>query len=484
MTLGISSTWAMGFCPKPRSKTCSFWWIMSIITPELLQKFDRSAPRYTSYPTAPTWKALSSENYEEQLRNIGGNPLSLYLHIPFCHSMCLFCGCSVILNRRPEKEERYTEALCQEIKLVAEKLGQRSPLTQLHFGGGTPTKLSEPLLEKIWEQLEQHFDFTDEAEISIEIDPRTVYEDEGSKLTFLRNLGFNRVSFGVQDLDPAVQEAVRRRQSEEMTRFCYKKARKLNFQEINFDLIYGLPCQTQESFRKTIESILEMRPDRIAFFSYAKVPWLKPHQKSIPDVLLPTTDEKFHLYAKAREAFVKAGYQAIGMDHFALKTSALAQSYQEKTLHRNFQGYTIKKAPYLLGLGVTSIGDAGTLYAQNSKDLSAYYQRIDQGELPVEKGLVLSQEDHLRKWVILSLMCQFRLCKKSFFQEFDCDFDEHFSQEMEALKNLEEDGLVHLSSQEIHVTSLGELFVRLIAMVFDAYLEKPSLVKPQYSQSI
>lgn len=454
------------------------------VTVDLLTRLDRPLPRYTSYPTAVEWGDMSPADYTQALRQFDQKPdsLSLYVHIPFCRTMCLYCGCSVVLNRKPENEERYVDALIQEIKLVRSRLQRPHPTTQLHFGGGTPTQLSESQLDRLVRHLRTAFPWAEDAEIAIEIDPRTVVEDNGHKLCHLKTLGFNRVSFGVQDTDPKVQEAVRRRQSYEMTRITYERARELGFQGINIDLIYGLPYQTEETFRDTIEKILLLRPDRIALFSYAKVPWLKPHQKAMPDSILPSTQEKFAIYVLAREAFLKHGYIGLGMDHFALATDELASSYYAGNLSRNFQGYTVQRAENMLGLGLSAVGNCSAGYFQNCKELKDYYAALEVAELPVRRGLWLKEEDLLRRWVIHTLMCRFSLRKEHFSQRYGQDFDRYFSVEADAITSLVDQGLVINDSRELKATSTGQLFIRHVAAVFDAYLAKG--FKRQFSKAV
>ncbi|HXF28877.1 MAG TPA: oxygen-independent coproporphyrinogen III oxidase [Chlamydiales bacterium] len=447
---------------------------MSVTLEHLLQ-LNQPIPRYTSYPTAPNWSAFSECEYRHALESVEG-PLSLYVHIPFCRTMCLYCGCSVVLNRRPENEARYVEYLLREIQLIA-ALSASKKVTEIHFGGGTPTQLSEMQLKAIIDQIRDCFEVDHTADISIEIDPRTV--GEGTKLKFLQELGCNRVSFGVQDTDPKVQEAVRRRQSYEMTRDTYLLARKLQFQSINMDLIYGLPYQSVQTFRDTAEKIIEMKPDRIALFSYAKVPWLKPHQKAIDEATLPSTQEKFEIYLLARTLFCQAGYRQIGMDHFALEKDPLAEAYHAKTLHRNFQGYTTFRAEHMIGFGITSIGSVAGSFVQNVKELEQYYQAIDERRLPVHRGKTVSQEDRVRQWVILQIMCQFRIDKRLFFERFYLSFDVHFDEEKKAALALAE--LVEDSADFFTVTSLGELFVRNVAACFDAYLQKGTT---QFSKAV
>lgn len=435
----------------------------------LLKRFDRPVPRYTSYPTAPEWSAFTEAQYIDQLKALG-SALSLYIHIPFCKSMCLFCGCSVILNRRAENEERYVQYLFKEIELLCSYL-THPKVKQIHFGGGTPTKLSVDQLGRIMEKLQSHL-FFEETELSIEIDPRTVYEDRGEKLRCIRELGFQRVSFGIQDLDPKVQEAVRRRQSEEMSLTTFQLARELGFEGINVDLIYGLPYQGVDRFSHTIEKIIQMGPDRIALFSYAKVPWLKEHQKAICEKSLPSTEEKFQIYLQAREKLIAGGYVALGMDHFAKKSDAISLAYQNATLHRNFQGYTVNLAEDMLGLGVTSIGYCKEAYVQNVKDLQSYYQALDQGSLPVYRGHILSKEDRVRRWVINRLMCQFEIDKRLFQNLYGVDFSHYFAKERASIETAIEEGLLLDGEKRLRATSTGRLFIRNVAAIFDQYLKR------------
>jgi len=454
---------------------------MSKIDPGLLLKYNLPAPRYTSYPTAPEWGELTEKPYIERLAKTT-NPLSLYFHIPFCKTMCLYCGCAVVLNRKPENEELYVDYLFKEIDLICSHLGKKHPVTQVHFGGGTPTKLSIPLFARLFEKINASFSIDYSQEVAIEIDPRTVLEDEGEKLKFLRKIGFNRVSFGVQDTNPKVQAAVKRNQSLEMTLQTYELAKTLGFKGINIDLIYGLPYQTTETFKETVSHILKMRPDRIALFSYAKVPWMKPHQKAIKEELLPSVEEKFKIYTEARERFVEGGYVAIGMDHFSLEEDAITCAYRNKTLQRNFQGYSVKSAEDMLSLGASSIGFLQEGYFQNLKDLPSYYKALDQNRLPIHRGLLLSSEDKLRKWVIHTLMSDFELDKQLFFTKYQKDFDSHFQVQMR-LSELEADGLLLNTPEKLSVTPKGELFIRIIAMCFDQYL-RSNLPNPKFSQSI
>lgn len=452
-----------------------------VIDIELLMEMHQSIPRYTSYPTAPMWGAFTASDYENSLQNAQG-PFSVYVHIPFCKTMCLYCGCSVVLNRKPENEERYVQYLCKEIELIANKLSTNK-VNQLHFGGGTPTQLDERQFDLLFSKLKNSFEIDFSSEVAIEIDPRTI--GDGKKLKTLRTLGFNRVSFGVQDTNQKVQEQVRRYQSLELTQSCFYQAKELGFSGINIDLIYGLPFQTRVTFEETVKHVLQMRPDRIALFSYAKIPWLKPHQKAIKEESLPTTSEKFEIYLFARAAFQKAGYVAIGMDHFALSSDDLAKAYEKKQLQRNFQGYTVGKAENMLGFGMTSIGYVSGSYVQNKKELTAYYQALDEREIPVERGKTLTEDDHIRRFVIQRLMCDFILDKNEVEKRFSITFNAYFQKELELLMHFAEKGLLEQYENKIIVGMKGELFIRNIAAVFDVYLnQKMGKENIQYSKSI
>lgn len=445
------------------------------ITPQLLAQLHKAVPRYTSYPTAVDWVPITSEEYLKRLAYVE-EPLSIYIHIPFCEKMCLYCGCSVILNRKSENEIRYVETLLEEITLIAKALGSKKKVLQLHFGGGTPTKLSPLLLKKIMEKLESSFEIDYNQEIAMEVDPRTVFEDEGAKLRFLKELGFNRISFGVQDTNAKVQEAVKRHQSWEMTKGTFLLAQELGFDKINIDLIYGLPFQTEESFKNTISQILELRPDRIALFSYAKVPWLKAHQKAIKEESLPSFEEKFAIYTHAREHLIENGYLAIGMDHFALESDELALAYKNKNLTRNFQGYSVHSAKQMIGLGVTAVGFVNGGYFQNEKNLGEYTNAIAKGILPTHRGYLLNDEDLLRKEAIQSLMCNFELKKSLIYLPF-------FTEIKEELVEFETLGFIKDFPDKLSVTKLGELFIRNIAQLFDGYTYK-RMKTANFSKSI
>ncbi len=449
----------------------------------IFEKYDIPVPRYTSYPTAVQFKSLSSSDYKVKLKFLDQEKrnLSIYVHIPFCRSICLFCGCSVVLNRKDEKQQKYVECLLQEIKLLGSFLQKKHSLKQLHFGGGTPTNLTDLQFSEIIAALKRYIVFSQDIEMSIEIDPRNIMKDCGKKLRVLKQLGFNRVSFGVQDTDLQVQEAVRRRQTKQMTVQTFRWAKDLGFEGINLDLIYGLPKQTKETFKKTVECILAMRPDRIALFSYAKIPWLKPHQKAIKEIHLPSQSEKFAIYRYARKAFVESGYISIGMDHFALPEDSLSKAFFTKSLDRNFQGYSLSVASDMIGLGMSSIGYVQGGYFQNERDLEAYQDKVLKNELPIFRGYILNDDDHIHKWVIKKMMCDFEVNKLEFNRLFNKKFDQYFNKLEEKIKVLEDEGLIYFDDKRIVATKQGELFIRIIASTFDQYYEYKL---NQYSRSV
>lgn len=440
-----------------------------MLQPSLFARFNQRIPRYTSYPTAPFFAPMRSEEYAQELANLEGE-IALYIHIPFCRKMCLFCACSVILNRSEERQALYVETLLQEIRLVRSKIKKNVLVKEVHFGGGTPTNLTEEQFSKIFSTLQKTFSFAKGSECSIEIDPRTVTQKKS--LPFLRTY-FDRVSFGVQDLNPEVQEAILRRQSGEMTQAVFHEARKCGFLGINLDLIYGLPKQTPASFQKTANMILELKPDRIALFSYAKVPLLKPHQKAIREEDLPEEQDKWRMYIETRKTFTQGGYVAIGMDHFARREDPLAKAYFDNTLERNFQGYRVKRGKNMLGFGVSSIGLLNELYVQNTKDIALWTEKIEEKLLPIEKGKKKSFDDQKRYEVIQKIMCKFSY-------HFSPEEQAYFSKEIAALRALPE--LLIFRNDSFVATPLGRVFIRNIASVFDAYLQgNPS---KQYSQSL
>lgn len=443
------------------------------ITKDIIQKFDTPGPRYTSYPTAPEWEtSFSEERYQQKLQQLGRSDktISLYVHLPFCESLCYFCGCTVVIRSQDEKYgEQYLHYLNQEIEMVARAIGPKKTVRQLHWGGGTPTFLNVAQIEGLYRSIEKHFTLDPQAEISIEIDPRTIDREKVKKL---KELGFNRVSMGIQDFNPEVQKKVNRIQPYGMVADFNQWCREFGFQSINYDLIYGLPGQTKESFEETIQQVLHLKPDRIALYSFAYVPWLKKHQNKIAAADLPTSDQKLDIFLSARNRLLENDYQAIAMDHFALKTDEMSRAFEEGTLYRNFMGYTVKPADEFIGLGLSSIGFLEKTFVQNVKTLPQYYEYLKNNRFPVERGKELTHDDQIRNWTINRLMCRFELDKLEFFSEFKESFNDYFQTEQDHLKQCRDNGLITVDGEKILVTELGKIFVRNICMGFDWYLRQ------------
>ena len=435
---------------------------------DLIMKYAKPAPRYTSYPTAQEFHPISEEEWREKVikSNERKTPLSLYFHIPFCESACHFCGCNVIITRRKEVVEPYLEHLAKEMDIMKSLLDPSRKVVQLHWGGGTPNYLNNEQTVWLMREIKKRFDFDENAEVSIEIDPRHV---DRERIFLLREIGFNRVSFGIQDFNPKVQEAVNRIQPEEMIFNVMEWIREADFESVNIDLIYGLPYQTLETFSETIEKVIKLNPDRIANFNYAHVPWLKRLQRMIDESALPPPQEKLDILKMTIEKLTDAGYIFIGMDHFAKPNDELAVAQRERTLHRNFQGYTTHAEAELIGFGATSISMLYDAYAQNFKKLKDYYEAIEEGKLPIERGFILDEDDILRRDVIMRLMSHFQLYKKEIEDKYSIVFDEYFAPEMEELKELEKDGLIRIYPDRIDVTPAGRLLIRNIAVTFDKY---------------
>ncbi len=449
-----------------------------VISPETLIQYDRPGPRYTSYPTAPEWDDhFNAEDYRQVLKqaNKKPSPVSLYFHLPFCQSLCLYCGCNVVINKNHEVAVPYLESLKREIELISEEVSPSRKVEQLHWGGGTPTYLSPAQIEKLYSHIASHFSFAPDAEIGIEVDPRVTTDEH---LQTLRRVGFNRLSLGIQDFDPLVQKTIHRIQPFAETRRLFDYSRELGFESINIDLIYGLPHQTQESFQDTIEKVIAMNPDRIAVFSYAHVPWMKKQQGSFAK-FLPTGFEKFRIFASAIERFTEAGYRYIGLDHFARPGDEISEAQDKRTLHRNFQGYTTKAGCDLYAMGVSSISSFEDAYAQNWRDLPDYYAAINKDQLPTMRGIYVTEEDKLRRSVINRILCHCKVIKSEVERDFKINFNEHFATELADLDKLAQDGLAQITDDEITVQPLGRIFLRNIAMVFDAYLKQPELAKRQ-----
>lgn len=450
----------------------------------LVKKYDRPGPRYTSYPTAPHFRAdFGAADHAALLDRSAeiGRPLSLYVHIPFCTTRCLFCGCNVKIARDRSWGRRYLPLLEKETALAAARLGgDRREVVQVHWGGGTPTFLPPEDLIDLMAILRRHFRFAEGCEIGVEIDPR---ECSPAHLDALTATGANRLSLGLQDLDREVQRAIRREQSAEETWAVIDGARQRGIGEsINIDLIYGLPHQTLESFAETVSEAIRMSPDRLALFNFAYLPQMFPHQKAIDPDALPDPETKLSLLEETINAFGAAGYVFIGMDHFAKPGDPLAQALRDRTLTRNFQGYSTCDETDIVALGVSSISQVGDGYAQNAKSLEEYRQAIESGNLATQRGLALSSEDLLRREAILALMCHFRLDRRAFADRWNLDFDRHFARDLERLAPLADDGLVEIGESRIEVTPTGRLMVRNIAMAFDAYLESEPAAR--YSRTV
>lgn len=454
------------------------------ISDTVLEKHNRPGPRYTSYPTAPVWKDdIGPADLEKFYADadLKQTALSLYMHIPFCESLCLFCACTVSIQKDKKVAVPYLDALKREIDHVAGFVSRTRPVVQFHWGGGTPTYLSSEQMEDLFGHAREHFTFAPDAEIGIEVDPRVTNR---AHLETLRKLGFNRLSMGIQDFQPKVQETIHRVQPYEMTRDLIETARRLGFCSINVDLIYGLPYQTADTFRATIAQVLTLSPDRVAMFSYAHVPWLKKQQGSF-EIHLPEGMEKFRIFRAGLECFLDAGYLYIGMDHFARPEDELAVAQRNRTLHRNFQGYTTKAGADLYGMGVSAISSIGSAYAQNRREVPAYESAVHERGIATMRGYRLSQDDQIRRAVISRLLCHTVIPKNEIEREFSIVFDDYFASELSKLDFFRDEGLVTLAPGEIRVTALGRIFIRNVAMTFDRYLHEQQMDhRPLFSKTL
>jgi oxygen-independent coproporphyrinogen-3 oxidase len=454
------------------------------VSEEFLARYNRPGPRYTSYPTAPVWNDSFGPGDLEKVHQEADrakSPVSLYMHIPFCESLCLFCACNVIIQKDKRAAPPYLEILKREMTRISQNVSRERPVIQFHWGGGTPTYLTPPQIEDLFGFTREHFTFAPDAEIGIEVDPRVTSREH---LETLRKLGFNRLSMGIQDFQPEVQKAIHRIQPFELTGGLIQSARELGFESVNVDLIYGLPYQTAETFAHTVDQILELTPDRVALFSYAHVPWLKKQQGSFAGHL-PEGMQKFEIFRTGLLKFLEAGYLYIGMDHFAKPGDELAVSQQNRTLHRNFQGYTTKAGADLYGMGITAISGIQNAYAQNQRDIPSWEKAVSERGIATMRGYQLSEDDRLRRAVISRLLCHTIVLKKEISQEFNVDFDSYFADELRRLEPFRDDGLVILDSTEIRTTWLGRIFIRNLAMIFDPYLEKQQLnAKPLFSKTL
>jgi oxygen-independent coproporphyrinogen-3 oxidase len=451
---------------------------------DLIKKYDRPGPRYTSYPTAPEWKEdFKGPQYVEHLARAekAGGPLSMYVHLPFCREMCRFCGCNVIATHDRSRADHYLDVLEKEVALVAAHLPTRRDVSQLHWGGGTPTFLDEKQLTRCHAILARHFRFLPDAELAVEIDPAITTK---SQVDTLAGLGFNRISMGVQDFDQKVQETVGRIQGEKETADLVAAARAAGYHGVNLDLIYGLPYQTPETWADTLRRILSMRPDRMAVFGFAYTPWFKPHQNLLPKEALPAPEARVRQFLQTVEAFTGDGYRLIGLDHFALESDELSRAQAAGTMFRNFQGYTVRPAEDTIAFGVSSIADIGGAYGQNPHKLKDWVDAIEAGRIPVERGASMSEDDVLRRFVINRVMCQLRLDLGEVEAHFGQPARQAIAADLQAgLDELVADGLVTFDGGVLTVKPLGQLLVRNVAMLFDAYLKKGDTAK-RFSRTV
>jgi len=456
-----------------------------VIDPVLIRKYDVSGPRYTSYPTADRFvEAFGEAEFRHWLdkRNIGGisQPLSLYVHLPFCDTACYYCACNKVVTSDHGRSAKYIKYLGKEMSMVGKLLGTDRRITQLHWGGGTPTFLTREEMSELVEALRGQFRREPDCECSIEVDPRRI---EPGRMSFLADLGFNRASFGVQDFDPEVQRAVHRIQSETETRRVIEEARASGFRSINLDLIYGLPHQSLDSFNRTLDAVLALDADRVALYNYAHLPQVFKTQRRIREADLPSPETKLQILTLAIGRLTRAGYLYIGMDHFAKPQDELAVAQRQGRLHRNFQGYSTQPDSDMLGFGISAIGRVGPTYYQNLKSLDEYYAALDDDRLPVWRGMELTQDDLVRRAVIQALSCHFRVSIESIEIAYLVDFRSYFAQELEELRQLADDGLVELQPDWIVVTPKGRLLVRAVCMLFDRYL-RASRERARYSKVI
>lgn len=458
---------------------------LNAIDIDVLKRFNTPGPRYTSYPTAP----LFSENFtdEDFIREIvdtnaeNSGELSLYFHFPFCERLCYFCGCNMRVTHDRGLMREYNEYLKKEIDLVRPLISDSRGIAQMHWGGGTPSYLYPDEIRDIGGFIRSRFRFSDDIEASVEIDPRGLTFDH---MKAFREVGFNRTSSGVQDFDPKVQEAVNRIQPESLTRQTVAWARELGFESVNLDLIYGLPFQTIDTFRETVEKIIDISPDRIAVFNYAHVPWMKKHQNVIPAEALPSADERLNILKMTIEKLVRAGYEYIGMDHFAKPTDELAVAQRNGTLYRNFQGYSTKAGCDVYAFGLSAISQFDDIYAQNIKGLRDYYKRIDEGRAATNVGYRMTADDHIRKETIMKLMCNFEIDKREIGDKFGIEFDEYFADDLGKLDVFVIDGLLEHNAERIRIVGSGVLVIRNIAMCFDAHLASVGKEKPVFSKTV
>lgn len=456
---------------------------------EKFAKYSKSAPRYTSYPTAIEFKeSFKYENLKDALKRNdefsldSSLPLSIYVHLPFCKSACYFCGCNVVYTSKEDKKDRYIDYLNKEINILKKLMDTNRSVVQFHFGGGTPTFFNAEQLSKVINLVKNAFpNFSNDAEISCEIDPRHFNEEQ---MKALKNGGFNRLSFGVQDFEPIVQEAIHRFQSVELVKNAVDLARKYGINSINFDLIYGLPNQNLDSFLNTLKKVISLSPDRLAIFNYAHVPWVKKTMRNIDETKLPSPKIKLEILKNTIDFLGEHGYGMIGMDHFAKKTDSLYIEAQNGNLRRNFQGYTTKGFSQTIGIGLTSISEGKDYYAQNFKDMKKYEEALDSGIIPIERGVRLNEDDILRKEVIMGLMNNLKLDAEYINKKFGIDFFSHFKDEINELREYEKIGVLNINENGLYTTPTGGMLIRNIAMVFDIYYKQIKESSNTFSKTI
>ncbi|HEX5036506.1 MAG TPA: oxygen-independent coproporphyrinogen III oxidase [bacterium] len=451
----------------------------------LLKKYDVAGPRYTSYPTAPAWtNAVGPEDFRKGLASLKADePLSLYIHIPFCETLCHFCGCMTVITKEHSRSRPYVETLKKEIDRIAGLMPDAGDVSQLHFGGGSPNYLKPEEFVDLMEHIQENFRFDTDAEIAIEMHPRTSTPEF---CAIAAKMGVNRISLGVQDFDPAVQKLINRHQTYEMTADMVNSLRELGFQAFNFDLIYGLPGQTLEGWKETLDRVRTLKPDRLAVYSYAHVPWLKPYQRSFEDKDLPPPELKLELFEAAYRTLTAGGYEPIGMDHFALATDDLARAQKDGTIHRNFMGYSTKADAHQIGIGVSSISYVGGNYFQNEKEIESYEAAIRSGKLATHRGYLLNRDDHIRRELIRQIMCRGRVDIPAFEKEWEISFADYFRGDLPHLDPMTDDGLLTLDSRSLSIVGEGHLFLRNVAMAFDRHLMeiRASAKNPVFSRTV
>jgi oxygen-independent coproporphyrinogen-3 oxidase len=453
---------------------------------DVLKRFNQQGPRYTSYPTAPVFSPnFTGQDFKSEIiatnRDNNARPLSLYFHFPFCAKLCYFCGCNMRVTHDRKLISQYNDYIKKEIDLIAPLISKKRKAVQMHWGGGTPSYLLPDEIRDVGAYIKQRFDFADDIEASVEIDPRNMVRDH---IEAFAEVGFNRTSFGVQDFNLRVQQAINRVQSEEITRQVVIWAHEFGFKSVNLDLIYGLPYQTLESFAETVEKVIDISPERVAVFNYAHVPWLKKHQAVMNQEAMPSPDQRLAILKMTSEKLADAGYEYIGMDHFAKPADELAIAQKEGTLYRNFQGYSTKAGADLYAFGLSAISQFENIYAQNQKDFKAYYASVDAGEPSTHVGYRMTADDHVRKETIMQLMCDLEIDKRDIETRFDIDFEDYFRNDIPKLDQFVREGLVTDEPDKIRVVDSGILIIRNIAMCFDAYLEEMMRTRPVFSKTV